>query len=169
MLAAVHQIPAPPLAGHVSASWIDGAGPEHSSLQALLRAESGAANVLLHLDYHLLNVLTDGRQITAVLDWANAAAGDPRADLARMITILRLDSADLALPRWMLGGVLRSFEAGLRHGYAGVTGPVSHLAPFYAWAGAVMERDLSGRMGPAQRVRIRRWTRHWMQRAACAH
>jgi aminoglycoside phosphotransferase (APT) family kinase protein len=45
---------------------------------------------VLHLDYHPLNVLTDGREITCVLDWANVAIGDRRADLARTITLLRL-------------------------------------------------------------------------------
>jgi len=114
-------------------------------------------------------VLTDGRRITAVLDWANAAAGDPRADLARTITILRLDSRSAAVPQWVMAGVLRGFEAGLRHGYARIAGSVGDdLAPFYAWAGAVMERDLAGRLGAAQRTHIRRWTRHWAQRAGCA-
>jgi aminoglycoside phosphotransferase len=51
-----------------------------------------AGTALLHLDYHPLNVLTDGERITAVLDWTNAAAGDPRTDLARTFSILRLEA-----------------------------------------------------------------------------
>jgi hygromycin-B 4-O-kinase len=37
---------------------------------------------LLHCDYHFDNVLTDGRRITGVIDWGNAAYGDPLFDVA---------------------------------------------------------------------------------------
>src|SRR5262245_33005508 len=37
---------------------------------------------LIHRDYHFDNVLTDGRRVTGVVDWANAAYGDPLYDAA---------------------------------------------------------------------------------------
>ena len=36
-----------------------------------LRHEDMAAPALLHMDYHPLNVMVDGGQVTGVLDWAN--------------------------------------------------------------------------------------------------
>src|SRR5438132_39917 len=67
--------------GGGTTAW-SGAGP---------RARSGSwgrapGAALLHLDYHLLNVMTDRSRVTGVLDWTNARAGDPRADLARTFT-----------------------------------------------------------------------------------
>jgi Ser/Thr protein kinase RdoA (MazF antagonist) len=49
---------------------------------------------VLHLDLHPLNILADASgDVTGVLDWANAAAGDPDLDRARTWTILTLDPA----------------------------------------------------------------------------
>ncbi|HYI15349.1 MAG TPA: aminoglycoside phosphotransferase family protein [Thermomicrobiales bacterium] len=115
---------------------------------------------LLHLDFHPLNVLTDGERITAVLDWANAHAGDPRADLARAISIIRLDAGDLppeARP------ILRAFERGLRDGYARAAGSPVDMPLFHIWAGRAMRHDLAPRLStnPAQAARICRWIRLW--------
>jgi hypothetical protein len=41
------------------------------------------------MDFHSLNLISNGKSITGIIDWTGAAAGDPRADLARTeITIL---------------------------------------------------------------------------------
>jgi Phosphotransferase enzyme family len=49
---------------------------------------------VLHLDLHPLNILAGASgEVTGVLDWANAAAGDPDLDRARTWTILTLDPA----------------------------------------------------------------------------
>jgi hygromycin-B 4-O-kinase len=37
---------------------------------------------LIHRDYHFDNVLTDGQRVTGVVDWGNAAYGDPLYDAA---------------------------------------------------------------------------------------
>ncbi|CAA9560913.1 MAG: hypothetical protein AVDCRST_MAG88-1493 [uncultured Thermomicrobiales bacterium] len=37
---------------------------------------------LIHCDLHFDNILTDGRRITGVIDWANASYGDPLYDVA---------------------------------------------------------------------------------------
>jgi hypothetical protein len=122
-----------------------------------------------------MNVLVADGRISAVLDWANARAGDPRADLARTASILRFAPLDPEVPR-PLGSLLqRLFIAGWRRGYRDVTGPISGMAPFYAWAGEVMIRDLTPRLGRPDLPwldlqfldRVRQWADGWRQRAGC--
>jgi Ser/Thr protein kinase RdoA (MazF antagonist) len=48
-----------------------------------LAAAGDGPGRLLHLDLHPLNILVSGSEVTGVLDWANAAAGDPVLDRAR--------------------------------------------------------------------------------------
>jgi len=58
-----------------------------------IAAPAGQARVV-HLDLHPFNILTGaGGEVTGVLDWANAAAGDPDLDRARTWAILTLDPA----------------------------------------------------------------------------
>lgn len=47
-----------------------------------LAAYCPEARALLHNDLHTDNVLSDGRRITGVVDWANALYGDPLYDVA---------------------------------------------------------------------------------------
>lgn len=157
-LARVHTVPAPEHAR----SWRAGPGSVAARLGDRLDAV-GRDDTLLHLDFHPLNLLTDGQRVTAVLDWTNARAGDPRADLARSISILRLDTAHLAPETRALA---RQYERGLRHGY----GPVTDLAPFLAWAGAFMLDDIDHRLdkdpgGARQRDQIHRWIERWRKRS----
>lgn len=159
--AAIHAIPAPPV---LPADWRDAAGP----LALHLPFPPLTPDALIHLDYHPLNVLTDGARITGVIDWTNARAGDPRADLARTITILRLDAQshpDLVPPQ--VRAVLPLFERGWRQGYTQAAGPgaTTDLAPFHAWAGAAMERDLVGKRDEAFVRRVKAWTERWVARA----
>jgi len=93
-----------------------------------------------------------------VLDWTNAHAGDPRADFARTVTILRLSP-----PRGGAGerAMRLLLELGWRYGY----GPLpSDMAPFYAWAGAAMQHDLAGRFSGAELAHVRRWSAGWYRR-----
>jgi aminoglycoside phosphotransferase (APT) family kinase protein len=157
---------------HQQANWIDWAGAGEQRLQAALRGLARPEPALLHLDYHPQNVLSDGKQITAVLDWANARAGDPRADVARTYTILMVEpytpgwqSPALALARRLLAW-------SWRRGYEQVAGPLSEMAWFYAWAGVVMARDLAPRVSnpqswwqPQHLTRIQDWTAGWKRRA----
>ncbi|MCG7286484.1 aminoglycoside phosphotransferase family protein [Cellulomonas sp. ACRRI] len=54
----------------------------------------GAAPALLHLDLHPFNILLDDRdEVTAVLDWPNAAAGPADLCRARTWAVLHLDPA----------------------------------------------------------------------------
>ncbi len=160
----IHALAAPsPLAEHPNA-WIDWLGPDHPALAERLRQGRYQAAALLHLDYHLLNVLTDGAQVTGVLDWRNAMAGDPRADAARTVAILRIDyTGRLSLAeravRWLL-------ERGWRAGYEERAGPLGEMRLFYAWAGAVMLRDLASKRKAADLARIQRWTEKQWARAS---
>jgi hypothetical protein len=64
----------------------------------------GGRRRLLHLDLHPFNVLVDDAgEPTGVIDWANAAGGDPELDGARTWSVLTLDPAALELsadPGW---------------------------------------------------------------------
>jgi aminoglycoside phosphotransferase (APT) family kinase protein len=157
--------------------WIAWAGPEEGALQRRLRALPGRPAALLHLDYHPLNVMVDGHGVTAVLDWANARAGDPRADVARTLTILRLAPVPPGRSAPLLRALLVAFEAAWRRGYrraagagAAIDDPAAPL--FNAWAGTVMVRDLTPKLGrPGIWLRaadldgMRAWVRRWKDRA----
>jgi aminoglycoside phosphotransferase (APT) family kinase protein len=154
----IHTVAAP---AELRGNWVDWPAPADSALAAQLRAVATQNGRLLHLDYHPLNVLTHGIELTAVLDWTNAHAGDPRADIARTLTILRLMPRVLRQPHAAIG-ILLIFELAWRAGY-GAFG--QDLEPFYAWAGGAMLHDLRGRFENADLEPIYRWTTTWRHRA----
>ncbi len=180
--AAIHALQAPP-ALQQAPSWLERLGPPEAGDAADTRLRAALATLsrrdaLLHLDYHPLNVLVNGRQITAVLDWANARAGDPRADLARTYTLLRLAPwpPRHSLRSLAVAAARRLFERAWRHGYHRASGfafDPSQLAPYYAWAGRWLERELMRRLSPSTAgwieprdlLRIRRWTAYWLRQA----
>ncbi|MBV9581718.1 MAG: phosphotransferase [Chloroflexi bacterium] len=122
---------------------------------------------ILHMDFHPLNIMTDGRRVTGVLDWANVAVGDARADLARTVTLLRLAPMPPG-SQTLLVRVLRIvLELAWRNGYErdGLS-RFRGMNPFYVWAGEWMERDLRRKLGkpgvwlePSDLTRISEWTR----------
>src|SRR5207302_3637480 len=72
MHARIHAVQVPESAA--LRAWAPRAEEADAALLSRLRAiiaESGS--VLLHLDYHPLNIMTDGTRVTGVLDWANVA------------------------------------------------------------------------------------------------
>ena len=171
--AAIHAMPAPPELID-NGCWLDWGNPDQA-LRACLLAYSRPAMAMLHLDYHPLNVLVAEGQVTGVLDWANARAGDPRADLARTASILRFAPLDPSLPALLTQTVRRVFVAGWRRGYREIAGPVAGMTPFYAWAGVVMIHDLMPRLGRSDMPwltddyfgPVRAWTAAWRERAKC--
>lgn len=169
--AALHATPLGYDLNDLAGRWLQVIGPEERTLRNRLRALAGP-NVLLHLDYHPLNVMTDGRRITGVLDWSNALPGDRRADLARTQSILRLMTRVPRPPRPRERIILRLFERGWWRGYCAVAGKQDDLAPFLAWAGVLMQRDLAPRIGrpdtgltTAHMAEIRAWTERWRRTA----
>lgn len=161
-LAAINEITFPPK--RRDQSWLTWALPNDDPLRQRIAAVA-RTDRLLHLDFHPLNVLTDGKSITAVLDWANARAGDPRADLARAISILRLDADDIP-PHHQ--SVIGEFERGFVSGYESVVGKQENIPLFHAYAGRLMLRDLADRLHehPGQRERIEAWVKDWSREAA---
>jgi aminoglycoside phosphotransferase (APT) family kinase protein len=117
---------------------------------------------LLHLDFHPLNVLTDGENITAVLDWANAAIGDFRFDIARTFSIMELAGYKLFEKN---PEVLAEFEKGWRRGYEETAGPFERFKSmpiFYAWSGARLKRDSAERLEEGEKKEIDKWVAEWL-------
>lgn len=172
MHARLHRVTAPTEMQERRGNWLEWAGGSgDEALQARLRAIPQRHDVLIHMDYHPLNVLMDGNTVTAVIDWTNAHAGDPRADLARTLTILRLAPVHRGLQRVLFAAIRRLLAAGWLDGYTQEAGPLGDMAPFYAWAGAIMRTDWSVKIGrPGISVTRKdlepmdRWVSFWRQR-----
>ena len=172
MQARIHAIDLPSELRSDAARWISWAGEEEQELQAWLRTLASSDQSLLHLDYHPLNVMTDGKRITGVLDWANARVGDRRADIARTASLLYLTPGNDAMRRGWMVRVRRDFIRGWREGYSVAAGGEMDMPAFHAWAGSAMIRDLRPKLGQPgvtldQRHldRIARWTAIWKRRA----
>jgi len=165
MQAKIHAIPAPALLRQRPNAWIAWRCEGEPTLQDHLRHLHSDQMALLHLDYHVRNVLTDGKHITGIVDWTNALAGDPRADAARTASILRVDP--LARKPVLVWLGLRIFEQAWRIGYQREHGRFKDMSPFYAWAGTVMQGDLAERYkhNPNELVPARRWTNKWKAQA----
>lgn len=172
MQARIHQVPAPAGVFQPGRSWIDWAAPD-PELATLLRRHASENAALLHLDYHPLNVLVQGDAISGVLDWTNAAGGDPRADVARTGAILHFLPGNPAWTTQRNARVRHLLLRGWQQGYREIAGPLTGMAPFYAWAGALMHRDLAPRLGRADLPwlteawlgEVQRWTDEWRSRA----
>lgn len=146
MQARIHATPAPEKWRHHADEWLTWAGPAEVALQDRLRALDLRRDALLHFDYHPNNVLFADGRVTGVLDWANAAAGDPRADLARTFVLLRFAPSVPELPPAI--AALREVLIDLwRTSYERERGPLGDVTPFYAWAGAMTVRDLAAKIG----------------------
>lgn len=171
--AAIHALPVTPELGTHPESWLDWAGTDalDAGLWERLGAVEGWPDAVIHLDLHPLNVLVAGERVTAVLDWANQRIGDPRADVARTLSILRLAPLPAEADEAAVRAALAAFEASWLAAYEGEAGPVGGLALFCSWAGAVMERDLGRWIGKADLPWltegyldvVRAWTAGWQQ------
>ena len=171
--ARINRVTAPEEVRQQAANWIGKAGQAAAELRPLLQALDLRTDALLHLDYHPLNVMVDQMRVACVLDWANACAGDPRADYARTLTLLRMapipgDASQFARTRRLL-------EMGWRLGYRHIAGQLEDMPLFYAWAGAMMIADLAPRLGkPGSPLRpehfewMRAWVEYWKRRAGIA-
>lgn len=160
MQARLHTVAAPPSLAARPDEWIDWLGSDQPALAERLRASAYPGGALLHFDYHPLNALTDGERITGLLDWRNVCAGPPRADAARTHAILWIDAPQHASPR--ARAILEIFAHGWQAGYQRHGGSLDDMAPFYAWAGATMLRDLANKRPPDDLARIRAWTDSWL-------
>lgn len=111
--------------------------------------------VLLHLDYWSGNILWDKGQISAVVDWEEAAYGDPAIDIAYCRMELYLQGLDEAAERF-----LRTYEKAAGN-------PVAHLG---LWELAASVRTMLNLdewfTKPAIGERFRRFIAHAKGRAA---
>ena len=115
---------------------------------APLTAAGDGPRRLLHLDLHPLNILVSGGRVTGVLDWANAAAGDPVLDRARSWAILNLDPAARARqaqPGWQA----------LTHGWTEAAGLDTIPGWARGWACRFMLTDLARRYLPGDLAHVR--------------
>lgn len=167
MQAAIHAVPAPRLLQQQPEAWMTWKCVSEQTLHQCLRHLRPDKGALLHLDYHPRNVLTDGKQITGIVDWANAHAGDPRADAARTVSILRVDPTVRKPLLQQLGW--RIFELAWRIGYHRAGGHLKEMSLFYAWAGTVLQRDLAPRYQhiPQELAPACHWTNKWMIQSGC--
>jgi aminoglycoside phosphotransferase (APT) family kinase protein len=171
MQARIHQVKTPDDLFQKPDAWLKWTGPGQDELVSAIEALGPRKDALLHLDYHPLNVMTDGSQVTAVLDWANALAGDPRADLARTFTILRVLPSEPGSPPLVMTIFRYTFSRAWRTGYKQVAGPCHDLGLFYVWAGTVMVRDLAPKVGRPgiwlqkhHLDQVQSWTDRWRRR-----
>lgn len=131
--------------------------------------ESGdrSAGALLHLDWHPLNVLVDGDEVSGIVDWVNARRGHPLLDVARTYALLTVDPALAVLP-----ASDRSLLGELADGWAAGYGPEAASIPAdcLRWAGQMMLADLAGRYAhdPDALEPLRRWTSRWADQAGNA-
>lgn len=137
--ARVHAV-SPPEEMIVSApdDWLTRLDDEYHDLAEHGRTLAPVTSSLIHMDFHPLNLVTDGKTVTGILDWSRAAAGDPRADLARTeITLLTAPvppgpaAALMNLARRL---ILRAW----RSGYREEAGAVPEFEVWRAWAGATL-------------------------------
>jgi aminoglycoside phosphotransferase (APT) family kinase protein len=65
------------------------------------RPQPAQPDVICHGDFHPLNIMVDGENITGVIDWANATLAEPAYDIAGLRVIAL--HADPGVPIWARG------------------------------------------------------------------
>lgn len=96
--------------------WRELAG--HAGLVAAVEeAHRDSARVFCHLDFHPMNVLAEDGEISALLDFTNAAAADVRTDLGLTWAILEAAPLPGGVARRAVGTIVRRFALGWREGY----------------------------------------------------
>ncbi len=162
LMAQLHRLAAPAVLT-ASAGWLRSTAKEARLLAGVPDIERSH---LLHLDFHPLNILTDGREVTGVIDWVNAGAGDPRQDLARTLAILRLVMPQMVPPA-SAAPIAALTEAWIA-GYEEVAGRPYAMKPFLAWAGLRTVRDLSAKFPPGTLRVMEAEISRWVEDAAQA-
>ncbi len=137
--AQMHAVPPPAelLAG-APADWLSRVTGQYSYLADHALSLQPSTTSLIHMDFHPLNLISDGAVLTGIIDWSGAAAGDPRADLAR--TAITLIAAPVPPgPTKPLLNLARSLIIrAWRSGYQETAGAMPDYRPFRAWAGATL-------------------------------
>lgn len=132
--------PPPALA---SVDWKTRLGGLDDALRSRLETVETAVPRLLHLDFHPQNVVIQGDTVTGILDWTNACAGDPRADLARSWSLLVAYPRAGGVRASVAGIVNRLLAAGWLGGYESASGAQSDMLLFRIWAVQGLLRTLT--------------------------
>lgn len=119
--ARLHTISGDGLRPIAATDWISRA--EHPALIAHIQALLETADTrFCHFDFHPLNVLAEGTSITGLLDFTNASACDPRADVGLTNALLVAAPLPPGAARRAVGAVRRRFIVGWREGYLDFSG-----------------------------------------------
>ena len=143
--AAIHRCTTTQLSTHKSRLQrsIEQASPLPGMLrQAALKALAGLpeGQTLCHGDFHPDNIIMTERG-PRVIDWMTAAQGDPLADVARTVMILRLGDAPSGVRgRWLISFLRDTFYA-------------SYINR-YLYAGSIMRRDVDAWQLPTMAARL---------------
>jgi aminoglycoside phosphotransferase (APT) family kinase protein len=106
-------------------------------------APSIHADAFCHLDFHPLNVLQEGGRITGVVDFANAAISDRRADLGLTQAILVAAPLPPGPARAVMQVARRVFVRAWRTGYVRKAGDWPLTPGFEALGGAHMLAEIT--------------------------
>jgi aminoglycoside phosphotransferase (APT) family kinase protein len=125
IVAQIHALPIPPELAAESTPWLESmldqakmylplglwqGNPAH--LEELKQQRpTPVTPAFIHGDLFLDNVLTDGIEITGIIDWSFAAAGDPRYDLAVAMDELLPPDKQAFLDGYGLPSGISTFEA----------------------------------------------------------
>lgn len=127
--------------------WMNRMGSERPEVRELLMAQNPTTSTFVHMDFHPLNLLSDGRHITGIVDWANGSAGDRRADLAYSTVLMRLAPIPPHPLKPMLHLARQVVLRAGRRAYSAIAGWPDKMSPFYAWAAAIFLNEDSERLG----------------------
>lgn len=130
LLGCINHIPAPNGLAPADA-WLDRAGPELAPLRDRFEAMPHQDR-LLHLDFHPENVLSEGGEITGIIDWTNTLPGPPHVDLGRSRAILQLAGTLPNLPAEVVAAI-HVLEASLIAGHERIHGPDPEPDLTLAW------------------------------------
>lgn len=128
-------------------SWTRLVEPGFQHLADELAKQNLATSVFIHMDFHPLNILALDGRFTGVVDWAGAAAGDRRADLARTEVTMATAPIPPGPMRPVLAVLRRLMLRGWREGYRSAAGSIPDYRPFRRWAAASLLREVSRVMG----------------------
>jgi aminoglycoside phosphotransferase (APT) family kinase protein len=113
------------IADRIEKGPLPGLREAHARVSQRAGAFRVAAQSLLHMDYHPLNVLVRGVHVTGIIDWVNTDVGDRHLDAAMTAAIL--SSSALERPRWMRDNLVGN---SLRASFAALYVPLYHaMAP----------------------------------------
>ena len=126
--------------------WTQLVEPGYEHLAAEIRSYGLAASALVHMDFHPNNVIVHRGRLSGVLDWAGAAAADPRADLARTEITMETAPVPPGPLKPVFGAIRKVVLHGWREGYRSVR-PLPDYKPFRRWAAASLLREVARVMG----------------------